>query len=104
MSWLRWAATAIVVLCSVLLYPILVKIRRRHQEPCRNGIEVLSEPKNHRFEYAENTILVASYSTDVSHTASSPSMGSALTRKKHGHPKPQGRRPIPQPTETAFIC
>lgn len=55
MSWLRWAATTIVVLSSMLLYPILVKIRRRNQEPRPDGIKVLSDPKNPKFEYGKNS-------------------------------------------------
>ncbi|KAH8878672.1 hypothetical protein GQ53DRAFT_81806 [Thozetella sp. PMI_491] len=49
-AWTRWAATLVVVLASALLYPIVVKIRRRSQKPRPGGIQVLSDPPDAKFQ------------------------------------------------------
>jgi hypothetical protein len=50
MDWMRWAATLAVVLASVLLYPVFAKLRRRSRQSRPDGIQVLSNPPDPKFE------------------------------------------------------
>ncbi len=46
---MRWA-TLVVVLASAMLYPVVVKLRRRNRESRPDGLKVLSDPENPKFE------------------------------------------------------
>jgi len=48
--WTPWAVTITVLLVSVLLYPIVVKIRRRNKETRPDGLQVIYNPENPAFE------------------------------------------------------
>lgn len=54
MNWTRWAATLTVVLVSVVLAsvlrPVFLRLRRHSQQSRLDGIQVLSNPKNPKFE------------------------------------------------------
>ena len=49
-SWLPWPAAFAVVLISILLHPIVVRIRRRNQGVRPDGLQVLSDPENPKVE------------------------------------------------------
>ena len=54
MAWMRWAATLTIVLVSVVLAsvlrPVFRKFRRHSQQSRLDGIQVLSNPENPKFE------------------------------------------------------
>jgi len=50
-SWLPWAATtAAVLLASILLFPIIARVRRRGGETRPDGLQVIPDPDSPTFE------------------------------------------------------